>query len=183
MNRQTHSPILSRASGVVTLGPGGRPQIRAHQQKGNKPEKEFNPTIGDDRFRIDLRTDRSDIANAVLWGPWFCSSIAAQDGVMLRHQRNARKVAEESLSGRTALPNDAITVHTNQPADKLLETHFDGSGQPAKDAYTRVAEYLRVASREETATATTPLKLQPDKNLGRHFEIISFRWLGQAEVM
>lgn len=101
------------------------------------------------RFNVDadhLRTDRSYIANAVLWDTWFCSSIAAQDGQLLGNRsRNTREVAQDFLSGKTPLPNDAMSVRSGLPASKLLEKLFDGGGRPSRDAFTRVAEYLRVA--------------------------------------
>jgi hypothetical protein len=101
------------------------------------------------QFNVDanhLRTDRSYIANSLLWDSWFCSSMGAQDGVLLGNgKRNGRQVAEDFLSDGTPLPNDAMTACHDIPADELLRKLFDGSGRPTRDAYTRVAEYLRVA--------------------------------------
>ncbi len=94
-----------------------------------------------------LRVDRSYVANSVLWDTWFCSSIAAQDGLLLTQdgkKRKARQVAEDFFEGTTALPNDSIEPRFQGEAGDLIPTLFDGSGNPTKDAYEKIAQYLRI---------------------------------------
>ncbi|MBN8460036.1 MAG: hypothetical protein J0M04_19590 [Verrucomicrobia bacterium] len=92
-----------------------------------------------------LRTDRSYIANAVLWDSWFCSTLAAQDGVLLgRSGRTAKQVAEDFFSGNATPPNDAWIARPLEPQETLVKSLFEG-GRPAKDAYQRIAGHLRLA--------------------------------------
>jgi hypothetical protein len=94
-----------------------------------------------------LRSDRSYIANAVLWDAWFCSSIAAQDGLLLQQggsKRTTRQVAEDFLSGTAALPNDAVTAHPASPPEEVIKSLFDAKGVPTKDAYQKIARHLRI---------------------------------------
>lgn len=94
-----------------------------------------------------LRVDRSYIANTVLWDTWFCSTIGSQDGKLLTLDvapRKARKVAEDFLNGTTPAPNDAMQAHPDRPVNDVLSLLFDAAGNPTKDAYLRIAEYLRI---------------------------------------
>lgn len=94
-----------------------------------------------------LRVDRSYVANSVLWDSWFCSSLATQDGLLLTQdgtKRKARQVAEDFFKGSKALPNDAIRPDFEGSADDLVPSLFDGSGNPTKDAYEKLAAYLRI---------------------------------------
>lgn len=94
-----------------------------------------------------LRTDRSYIANSLLWDSWFCSSLGAQDGLLLTQdgdKRKARQVAEDFFGGEKPLPNDAVQPRFQGDMDELISSLFDGSGNPTKDAYEKLAQYLRV---------------------------------------
>ncbi|WP_035610778.1 hypothetical protein [Haloferula sp. BvORR071] len=94
-----------------------------------------------------LRVDRSYVANSVLWDSWFCSSLAAQDGLLLTQdgdKRKSRQVAEDFFDRTTPLPNDAIQPSFHGNLDELLGSLFDGSGNPTRDAFEKIAGYLRV---------------------------------------
>ncbi|MCW1925050.1 hypothetical protein OKA05_20990 [Luteolibacter arcticus] len=94
-----------------------------------------------------LRVDRSYVANAVLWDSWFCSSVAAQDGLVLTQdgdKRKSREVAKDFLEGTTSLPNDAVQPRFQGDLDELVSSLFDGSGNPLRDAHEKIAEYLRI---------------------------------------
>jgi hypothetical protein len=94
-----------------------------------------------------LRVDRSYVANSVLWDSWFCSSLAAQDGLLLTQdgkKRKSREVAQDFLDGTTPLPNDAIQPRFAGDRDELLKSLFDASGSPSRNAYEKIAEYLRI---------------------------------------
>jgi hypothetical protein len=95
-----------------------------------------------------LRTDRSYIANALLWDGWFCSTLGTQDGKMLTQggnpARSARKVAEDFFSGTTPPPNDALLACTERPPKATLDLLFDASGNPTKAASARIAEFIRI---------------------------------------
>lgn len=94
-----------------------------------------------------LRTDRSYIANSVLWDSWFCSSLGARDGLMLTQddkKRSAKQVAEDFFAGTTPLPNDAIEPRISTDPAKVVASLFDPSGSPAKNAHEKIAEYLRI---------------------------------------
>lgn len=102
------------------------------------------------RFNVEadhLRTDRSYIANALLWDAWFCSTIAAQDGPMLAGdlpKRSARQVAADLLGGEEPVPNDAIAARSDRPAAELLDELFERGGNPKRDAHSKAAEFLRI---------------------------------------
>ena len=94
-----------------------------------------------------LRTDRSYIANAMLWDGWFCSTLGAQDGKMMVQggtPRSARKVAEDFLTGTTPPPNDALLACPDRPAKETLDLLFDAAGNPTKTAFSKIAEFIRI---------------------------------------
>ncbi len=94
-----------------------------------------------------LRTDRSYIANALLWDAWFCSTLGAQDGKMQVQggaPRSARKVAEDFLTGTTPPPNDALLACSDRPAKETLDSLFDAAGNPTKTAFAKIAEFIRI---------------------------------------
>lgn len=94
-----------------------------------------------------LRSDRSYQANAVLWDAWFCSSIAAQDGLMLLQggsKRTTRQVAEDFLTGVAPLPNDAVEARLDTPPEEVVKSLFDAKGIPTKDAHQKIARFLRI---------------------------------------
>ncbi|MCP5536165.1 MAG: hypothetical protein H7A51_08000 [Akkermansiaceae bacterium] len=95
-----------------------------------------------------LRTDRSYMANAVLWDSWFCSSVAAQDGLLLTRDispRNSREVARDFFEGDTPLPNDMMTADLDKPAGEVLDELFQADGKPKAEAVDRIAEYIRIS--------------------------------------
>jgi len=94
-----------------------------------------------------LRVDRSYVANSVLWDSWFCSSLAAQDGLLLTQdgkKRKSREVADNFFAGTTPLPNDAVQPRFHGDKDELLKSLFDASGNPSRTAHEKIAEYLRI---------------------------------------
>lgn len=94
-----------------------------------------------------LRMDRSYIANAVLWDAWFCSSIGAQDGLMLTKDgsnRSTRQVAEELFNGTNPPPNDAVVARSDKPVKEVIDSLFSASGVPTIDAYQKIAEFVRI---------------------------------------
>jgi hypothetical protein len=95
-----------------------------------------------------LRSDRSYIANALLWEGWFCSTLGAQDGKLLAQggtsPRSARKVAEDFLNGTTPPPNDALLACTDRSTKETLDLLFDAAGNPTKIAFSKIAEFIRI---------------------------------------
>ena len=94
-----------------------------------------------------LRVDRSYVANSVLWDSWFCSSIAAQDGLLLTQdgqKKKAREVAESFFDGSEPLPNYAVQPRFHGDRETMLKALFDASGSPARGAHEKIAEYLRI---------------------------------------
>lgn len=105
-------------------------------------------------FQIDaginhLRRDRSYIANSVLWDGWFCSTLGAQDGLMLTSnglaKRSSRQVAEDFFSGEKPLPNVAVTAHPEKNPGDLLDELFSSNGEPKEEAIDRIAAHLRIS--------------------------------------
>ena len=94
-----------------------------------------------------LRVDRSYVANSVLWDSWFCSSLGAQDGLLLTQdgkKRKSREVAQDFFEGTTPLPNDAIRPRFHGDRDELVKSLFEANGNPARNAHEKIAEYLRI---------------------------------------
>lgn len=94
-----------------------------------------------------LRRDRSYIANSVLWDGWFCSSIAAQDGLLItgngQAARATRQVAVDFFNEIKPLANDSICLTSDKQPEQLIQELFDAD-KPKADAYEKIAAYLRI---------------------------------------
>lgn len=160
--RPTYDPTLSTYTmppwysgdlwfneGHVTQFPQNHAIGNSYASPGIMPEKLVQPgwRCQFNAVANHLRTDRSYIANSVLWDSWFCSSIAARDGLLLTQDdtmRTARKVAEECFAGTTPLPNDAMQPSFAGDPAKVVASLFEDNGNPVRDAHEKIAEYLRI---------------------------------------
>ena len=161
--RPTYEPVLASMSpfglaydwvfyeGHVTQFPQNHAIGNSYASPGIPANKLNNP--GWNYFlwlenAAHLRTDRSYIANALLWDGWFCSTLGAQDGKLLAQggtsPRSARKVAEEFLNGTTPPPNDALLACPDRSTKETLDTLFDAAGNPTKIAFSKIAEFIRI---------------------------------------